>query len=372
MNLRLKALIRIIRLKKIPDRLFLCASVSNPTSQKTVSEEIIIIMPKNKSMSDLYKETMGVIPQEFQPGILFLTLHGSRAYGTFDENSDYDIRGVCIPPKKYYTGYLHSFEHLERKEPNDLALYELTKFCKMASEGNPNILELFYIPKTKWLYATETWKRFVENRHLFISKKCKFTFSGYAVSQLKRMKNHYNWLNMEEPKRPTRNQFNLPNQMKMTVSEEQVVYKLLQNEVLPNPEIVRDYITREQRYREAYDKWDTYTIWKEHRNPKRAELERLCGFDGKHGLHLVRLMKMCKEILTTGEVIVERPDATELLDVKNGKFKYEELISWAEEMDLSLEELYRNSTLQKEPNRNAIDVLCQESIEASILKEIKS
>src|ERR1700704_5051125 len=158
----------------------------------------------------LYDETMSVIPGEFHKGIIFLTLHGSHAYGTATEDSDCDIRGVCIPPKRYYTGYLHQFDHLERKEPNDLAVYELQKFCKLCADANPNILELLYIPETKWLYATDSWRVLVEHRHLFLSKKCKFTFSGYAVSQLKRIINHYHWLNVQEPRQPLRSDFGLP------------------------------------------------------------------------------------------------------------------------------------------------------------------
>ena len=207
------------------------------------------------------------------------------------------------------------------------------------------------------------WQRLVTYRHLFLSKKCKFTFSGYAISQLKRIKNHYHWLNTEEPKRPTREEFGLPNQMKMTVSEEQVVHKLLQSNVLPNPEVVRDYITREQQYREAYDKWDTWTNWNANRNPLRHDLEVRFGYDTKHALHLIRLMRMCKEILTDGTVLVERPDAEELLEIKGGKWTYQELLNWATGMDELLNVLYTTSTLQKEPDRNAIDALCQGIIE---------
>lgn len=313
----------------------------------------------------LRQETLGSIPEEFHSGILFLTLHGSHAYGTATATSDCDIRGVCIAPKCYYLGYLHGFEHLERKEPHDISIYELRKFFKLAADCNPNIIELLYLPRHRWLFSTPMWRRIVNNRDLFLSKKAKFTFSGYAISQLKRIKNHYLWLNTEEPKRPTREEFGLPNQMKMTVSEEQVVHKLLQNNVLPDPEIVREYITREQRYREAYDKWDAYTTWNANRNPLRHELEVKYGYDTKHALHLVRLMRMCEEILLHGHVYVDRSelDAQELLEIKNGLWTYDELITWAEKMDERMNELYQHSELQREPDRIAIDNLCQELIE---------
>jgi hypothetical protein len=65
---------------------------------------------------------------------------------------------------------------------------------------------------------------------------------------------------------------------------------------------------RERAYHHAFRDWQQYEHWKAHRNPKRAALEMKMGFDGKHASHLVRLMRMCREILETGRVVVKRPD----------------------------------------------------------------
>mgnify|MGYP001607055563 CR=1 FL=1 len=46
----------------------------------------------------------------------------------------------------------------------------------------------------------------------------------------------------------------------------------------------------------------------------------------KHAMHLVRLMRMCKEILITCEVVVKRPDREELLAIRNGAWSYYKLI----------------------------------------------
>ena len=40
---------------------------------------------------------------------IFVTLHGSHAYGTNTPSSDLDIRAITIAPKPYYTGILRSF-----------------------------------------------------------------------------------------------------------------------------------------------------------------------------------------------------------------------------------------------------------------------
>jgi predicted nucleotidyltransferase len=80
----------------------------------------------------------------------------------------------------------------------------------------------------------------------------------------------------------------------------------------------------------------------------------------KHAMHLVRLMRMCREILTTGEVLVKRPDAEELLSIRNGAWTYEKLIEWADFEDNDLQEVAKSSSLPRSPNMNFLDDLCQE------------
>ena len=50
----------------------------------------------------------------------------------------------------------------------------------------------------------------VENKHLFLSKKAKFTFSGYANAQMKRINTHYRWLKNPPKAPPQRSDYGLP------------------------------------------------------------------------------------------------------------------------------------------------------------------
>lgn len=84
-----------------------------------------------------------------------------------------------------------------------------------------------------------------------------------------------------------------------------------------------EVLKKERDYKRAKQEWDSYQRWLRERNPKRAELEEKFGFDTKNATHLFRLLRMCREILETGEVIVERPDAKELLEIRDGKMSYE-------------------------------------------------
>ena len=107
----------------------------------------------------------------------------------------------------------------------------------------------------------------------------------------------------------------------------------------------------EPEYSRAKDEYDKFWEWRENRNPKRLEMEKEYFYDCKHAMHLVRLMRMAKEILEEGEVRVRRPDAQELLAIRNGSKTYEEIVAYAEEMDAYLEETYKKSSLPESVDR---------------------
>lgn len=115
----------------------------------------------------------------------------------------------------------------------------------------------------------------------------------------------------------------------------------------------------ERRFNNAQAEWRSYQSWLETRNEKRSELERKFGYDTKHGMHLVRLMRMGQEILDGKGVIVKRPDAEELLAIRNGAWKYEDLLQWANDRQAELETSYKNSPLPRAPDLVRLDDLCQ-------------
>jgi len=78
---------------------------------------------------------------------------------------------------------------------------------------------------------------------------------------------------------------------------------------------------------------------------------------------------MCRETLTTGKVIVKRPDREELLDIRRGAWSYEQLIEFAEKEDDALNKLYKTTeVLPKQPNKEKLDALCIKLVERSLSK----
>jgi hypothetical protein len=121
-------------------------------------------------------------------------------------------------------------------------------------------------------------------------------------------------------------------------------------------------LQKEREYKTAVTHWKQYNEWKQNRNEKRAELEANFGYDTKHGAHLVRLLRMCGEILETGTVTVYRPDAQELLDIRAGKWSYEKLIEFAHNEDKRMDGLFKKSKLPRKPPFEELDRLCVEMV----------
>lgn len=69
----------------------------------------------------------------------------------------------------------------------------------------------------------------------------------------------------------------------------------------------------------------------------RAELEAQHGYDTKHAMHLVRLLRMGEEILSTGRVNVRREDADELMAIRKGALSYDQLLEQSETLGTRIE-----------------------------------
>lgn len=299
--------------------------------------------------------------------IIFEVLSGSHAYGLANPESDFDYRGVAIPPMKFFLGTTGFEQHVTTKEA-DRTIYDIRKFVKLAADCNPNIIELLWMPARCIKTITPVGQKLLDSRELFLSKKAKHTYSGYAIAQLKRIKTHKRWLLNPLDRKPIRAEFGLPDTSLVPADIQGAISSLEAKGLDVSNTFSSEVMTiyqRERQYHNALREWQQYEDWKKTRNEKRAALEAKFGYDTKHAMHLVRLMRMCREILTSGEVLVERPDKDELLAIRNGAWSYGDLVAWATIQDLELEKLYKTTTvLPHTPNTKKIDALCIELVES--------
>ena len=269
--------------------------------------------------------------------LIFMTVAGSRMYGTDMPTSDVDKRGVCVPPRIVVMGFERNFNQQEF-EGEDTTVFALQKFMKLATDCNPNIIELLFAPEDTIETIHPTWERLLERRNDFLSAKAYYTFTGYAHSQLKRIKGHRAWLDNPPTHKPTREEFGL-------TQAGQGVRDLARGiDVAELSPEARSIIGREKQYKAAQSTWDQYQHWVKNRNPARAKLEAEHGYDTKHAMHLMRLLRMGKEILTEGKINVRRPDAKELLGIRYGSMDYDELVETAEGLKAELDKVYEDKT----------------------------
>ena len=337
------------------------------------------------------------LPNSFK--LIMTCVAGSNLYGTNTPLSDIDERGVFIPDEKYFLGFLNKTEQFEDKV-NDITYFELRKFLYLALDSNPNILELLFIPDNKYLIQLQEWKTIVNNRDLFLSKKCKFTFTGYAHSQFNRIKLHRRWLLDPPTRKPEREDYGLDPSRALITTDNIGAFNVLLALKLENikelhplkeqldimtethdfkglckqypkiePKAIKaileisdnfiDALERENHYNYDLREYNQYENWKKNRNPERAILEAKFGYDTKHASHLCRLISEGEELLMTGFITFPRPDVKFLLDIKNGLYKYEEISNLLESYDAKFNELYEKSPLRNKPERVKVDELCQ-------------
>jgi len=120
-------------------------------------------------------------PETLRRHVLLRVQAGSRSYGTHTDESDYDFRGVYLPPADLDWSLLGAPEQLEFKyETTEEVHWELGKFLRLALNNNPNILEVLWSPVVE---ATPLGEELRTLRGAFLSKKVEATYGGYVKSQ---------------------------------------------------------------------------------------------------------------------------------------------------------------------------------------------
>ena len=88
--------------------------------------------------------------------IILLGLGGSHAYGTNNENSDVDIRGIATNSKRnILTG--NDFEQVVDEE-TDTTIYSFDKIIKLLCACNPNTIEILGLKPEHYLLISPPWK----------------------------------------------------------------------------------------------------------------------------------------------------------------------------------------------------------------------
>jgi predicted nucleotidyltransferase len=97
-------------------------------------------------------------------------------------------------------------------------------------------------------------------------------------------------------------------------------------------------------------------------NDKRQATITEHGYDTKHAYHVVRLCLQAEQILSEGDLELNR-NSQMLLSVRRGEWTFEYLERWFEAKEIALETLYSTSTLRHNPDVDAIKSLLLRCLE---------
>jgi hypothetical protein len=324
--------------------------------------------------------------------LLFEVISGSKSFGLNTPSSDTDIKGVYYLPKENFFG-LHYIPQISN-ETNDEVYYEIGRFVELLLKNNPNILEILATPEDCILYKDPLMEKLrLED---FLSKLCKDTFAGYAVTQIKKArglnKKIVNPMAKEKkslldfcyilegydtvalPVFLAENHWvqeqcgliSLPNSKGMfalfydktkTLGYKGIIQKETSNEVslssIPKGEAPVGYLSYNQdgysKYCKEYtDYWD----WIAKRNEERYNTNQQHGknYDSKNMMHTIRLLQTAAQILATGKLNIRVKNREELLSIKAGEKEYDALLAMADDLITSMERNYQTSHSPERPD----------------------
>jgi uncharacterized protein len=237
---------------------------------------------------------------------IYEVITGSQAYGVSNENSDFDIYSVCIPPKyivfpftngiiPYFGNQGEKFEQYQQQhikhnnKDYDISVYNIVKYFQLCMENNPNMIDTLFVPLHCILHKTVIGDMIRDNRKLFLHKGCWHKFKGYAYSQL---------------------------------------HKCLTK----NPE------------------------------GKRVEIVNKYGFDVKFASHVIRLVDECEQILLNGDIDLLKSKEHQKA-IRKGEVSLDDIQKWFQEKEKHLENLYNTSKIQYKPDEEKLKVLLLDCLE---------
>ncbi len=119
--------------------------------------------------------------------LIYKVISGSRAYGTANESSDLDIRGVFIGTFEQLILPNQKIESVTNQFGEDILYYELGKFMQLVLKQNPTVLELLWLKDEFILNISEHFIKIKENKKAFLSKELIAPFLGYAIQEKRQM-----------------------------------------------------------------------------------------------------------------------------------------------------------------------------------------
>lgn len=306
------------------------------------------------------------------PNLAYLSVAGSRAYGTNTPNSDTDVRGFFMDDLNDMLGMTGGKEQYEDKA-TDTVVYSFRKFVKLVADCNPNVVELLGTKPEHHLLTSKVFDNMVANKHLFLSKRAFYSFSGYAVSQLRRLENGLSFrdgkvedvekhlvesLNMEVMAKDDTFMAtpDLGNYIEFSLGDEEDDREDALREVYVSCKY--DSVTLRDFLNAVHDVENTVKNYGRlnKRNNKKDDAHLY-----KHAMHLLRLYYMGMDLLKYGEVNTYREKEHDLLmSVRNGEMSFDRVFAHQRSLEKDMQAAYERSKLPERVDKDAVNAFVVE------------
>lgn len=295
--------------------------------------------------------------------IILLTVGGSHAYGTNTETSDVDLRGITLEQKSEVLG-LNKFEQFQNQK-TDTVIYGLRKAVTLMLNSNPNVIEMLGVNKKHLFMLSNEGQLLIDSVDLFLSKKAAHSFGGYATAQLRRLqsalaRDAYPQAEKEEHilKSVQSHIHHLKANYHSFTKKEIDVYIDKTDREGYEKELYLDIDLKKYPLRDFKNIYsEMHNVVKEygklhHRNNKKTTKGLY-----KHALHLVRLLLMGTEILKGEGVNTYREEREFLLDIRNGKYSFQEIFEIVDKLEQDFQYATKHTTLPNKPDYKKINDL---------------
>lgn len=340
--------------------------------------------------------------------LVFKVISGSTSFGLNTPTSDIDIRGVYILP--WEDRIRQDAVDQIADDTNDETYWEISKFFFELSKANPQALEMLYSPDNcilegkEYLYKIRAEMNFVTRRcektfvefakgqiararglnkkvfnpqAAFAPKVLDFCYvampNGTAKPVKEWLKTHENddygadqkWYSLAaidhidmgyaiygQPKAERDVQGLNEHEWRWAygiVRDENTSGDIQLNSIPKGKPVLAFMFYNKNAYSKACKEHAEFKEWEKKRNPERYEttLAHGQGYDAKNMMHCIRLLFTARDIAMTHRVVVSRKNERDfLLNIKQGGWSYDDVLSYAEKLLSEVTTLFANSGLR--------------------------
>ncbi len=316
--------------------------------------------------------------------IMILGIGGSYSYGTNNENSDIDFRGVTLQSPSDLIG-LTEFEQYE-DDKTDTVIYGFNKLVRLLLECNPNTCEMLGLDEDQYLIKSVLGQELIDNTNLFLSKRAIRSFGGYADAQLRRLQNAVARDSLPQSDREKHIYTSVKNALedfnrRHGISDNENVRIYIDKAQNPelDTELFVDANYTHYPLRDYEDMWGTMrNVIRDYDKIGKRNKKKDANHLNKHAMHLIRLFMMAIDILEQGRIITHRTaDLPLLLSIRHGEYMKEDgtfsqaFYEVLEEYERRLEEASKKTKLPDNPDLAAVERFVERVNLYSITGELK-